>query len=113
MGSAFSPLPQLIACKAVPLSNRYALHCGTENSRGIEGGCVSEWVEVGSPPVETFTLLMAGMLREAGVSTDKRQGAGFVTHAPPSAVTGDVLVPEPALAEARCLPEDKTGLGSW
>ncbi len=74
---------------------------------------MSEWVEAGSPPVETFALLMAGMLRETGFPTDRRQGAGFATHAPPSAVTGDVLVPEPALAEARCLPEDKTGLGSW
>jgi hypothetical protein len=74
---------------------------------------VSEWVEVGSPPVETFTLLMARMLREAVVPTDKRQGNGFATHAPPSAVTGYVLVPEPALAEARCLSKDKIGLGSW
>ena len=74
---------------------------------------MSEWVEVGSPPVETFTLLMAGMLREAVVPTDKREGNGFATHAPSSAVTGYVLVPEPALAEARCLSKDKIGLGSW
>lgn len=74
---------------------------------------MSEWVESGSPPVETFALLMAGMLRETGLPTDRRQGAGFATHAPPSAVTEDLLVPKPALAEARCLPEGTTSLGSW
>ena len=74
---------------------------------------MSEWVEAGLPPVETFALLMAGMLRETGFPTDRRQGAGFATHAPPSAVTEDLLVPKPALAEARCLPEGTTSLGSW
>jgi len=54
--------------------------------------CVSDWAEVGSPPDETFASLMDEMLREAGIP---------------------VLVPELALAEARQLPEDTTGLGSW
>ncbi len=53
---------------------------------------VSNWAEVGSPPDETSALLMKGMLREAGIP---------------------VLVPEPALAEARQLPEDTRGVGSW
>jgi hypothetical protein len=74
---------------------------------------VSEWVEAGSPPIGTFALLMAGMLCETGIPTGKRQGAGFATHASSSAVTEDVLVTEPAFAEARCLSEGTTGLGSW
>jgi hypothetical protein len=53
---------------------------------------VSDWVEVGSSPDETSASLMEEMLREAGIRA---------------------LVPEPALAEARRLPEDTIGLGSW
>ncbi|MBA3473060.1 MAG: hypothetical protein H0T57_07490 [Rubrobacter sp.] len=53
---------------------------------------MSDWAEVGSPLDETSASLMEGMLREAGIRA---------------------LVPEPALAEARRLPEDTTGLGSW
>jgi len=53
---------------------------------------VSDWIEVGSPPEETSAPLMEGMLREAGIP---------------------VLVHEPALVEARRLPEDTTGWGSW
>jgi hypothetical protein len=75
---------------------------------------VSDWVEVGSPPDEISALLMAGMSREAGAPTDERQGAGFGTHDPLSALPVDVLVPDdPALTEARRLPEKTTGLGSW
>jgi hypothetical protein len=54
--------------------------------------CVSYWAEVGSPPNETPASLMEVMLREAGIP---------------------VLVSEPALAEARRLPEDQTSWGSW
>jgi hypothetical protein len=54
--------------------------------------CVSYWAEVGSPPNETSASLMDVMLREAGIL---------------------VLVSEPALAEARRLPEDKNSWGSW
>ena len=54
--------------------------------------CVSYWAEVGSPPNKTPASLMEVMLREAGIP---------------------VLVPEPALTEARRLPEDKIGWGSW
>ena len=74
---------------------------------------MSDWVEVDLPPGETSALLMAGMLRETGAPTDERQGAGFDAHDPLSAVTGDALVPESTLVEARGLPEDTTGLGPW
>ena len=95
------------------MSNRYTLHCGTENGREIEGGCVSDWVEIGSPPNETSASLMAGMLREANALTDECRGAGFGVPDSLSSVPGDVPVPEPVFAEARRLPEDTTGLGSW
>jgi hypothetical protein len=54
--------------------------------------CLSDWAEVGSPPDATSALLVEGMLREADIPA---------------------LVPEPALAEARQLPEDTIDLGSW
>jgi hypothetical protein len=53
---------------------------------------LSNWAEIGSPPDETFASLMEEMSRKVGIPT---------------------LVPQPALAEARQLPEDTTGLGSW
>jgi hypothetical protein len=75
---------------------------------------VSDRLEVGSPPDEISALLMAGMSREVGAPTDERQGAGFDTHDPLSALPVDVLVPDdPALTEARRLPEDTSGLGPW
>jgi hypothetical protein len=75
---------------------------------------VIDWAEVGSLPDEISALLMAGMSREAGAPTDERRGAGFGTHDPLSALPADVLVPDdPALTEARRLPEDTSGLGSW
>jgi hypothetical protein len=74
---------------------------------------VSDWAEVGSPPEETSALLMARVLSEAGAPTDKRQDAVFDALAPLAAVSGVVLVLEPALAEARRLPEDMIGLDSW
>ena len=79
----------------------------------MEGGCVSDWVEVVLPPNETCALTMVGMLRETEAPTDERQGAGFCAPHPLSAIPGHVLVPKPALAEARRLPADTTGLGSW
>ena len=68
---------------------------------------MSDWVEVGSPPDETSGLLMERILRKAGILTLVRQGTCFGNPDSLSAV------PEPALAEARLLPEDTTGLGSW
>jgi hypothetical protein len=79
----------------------------------MEGGCVSDWVEVSLPPNGTCALLMVGMLRKTGAPTDERQGAGFCAPHPLSAIPGHVLVPKPALAEARRLPEDTTGSDSW
>jgi hypothetical protein len=76
---------------------------------------VSDWiVEVGSPPDEISALLRAGMSREASTPTHERQGAGFGAHDPLSALSVDVLVPDdPALTEARRLPENTIGLSSW
>ncbi len=74
---------------------------------------MSDWAEVGSPPGETFAPLTEGMLREAGTPTDERWGAGFGDPGSLSTVPEDVLVPEPALTEARRLPEDTMGLDSW
>jgi hypothetical protein len=53
---------------------------------------MSDWAEVSAPPDETSASLMERMLREAVIP---------------------VLVPEPALAEARRLPEDTIVVGSW
>ena len=103
----------LVARSGVFLSNRYALHCGTENGRGIEGDCVSERVEVGSPPDETSALLMAGMLKEAGAATDERQGDGFGAPDPLYPLPRHVLISESALVEARRLLKYTIGLGSW
>ncbi len=74
---------------------------------------MSDWVEVGLPPGESSAMLMAGMLRETGTPTDERQGAGFGTHDPLSAVPGEALVPESSLVQTHRLPEDTTNLGSW
>jgi hypothetical protein len=54
--------------------------------------CVSDWVEVSSPPDETSASLMEGMLREAVIPA---------------------FIPEPAIVEAWQLPEDTIGLGLW
>ena len=97
----------------VSLSNRYTLHSDTKSGRGIEGGYLRNWVEVVPAPDETSALLMAGVSKEAGAPTNERQGAGFATHDPLSAILGEMFVPESALAEARRRPEDSTGLGSW
>jgi hypothetical protein len=104
---------RLVACGGVSPSNKYALHCGTENGRGIEGGCLSDWAEIGSPPGEISALPMARMLREVEAPTGERQDGAIGAPDPLSAVSGAVLVPEPAPVEARWLPEDTTGLGSW
>ena len=75
---------------------------------------MSDWVEVGSPPDEISALLMAEMSREASTPTDERQGAGFGTYDPLSALSLDVLVSDdPALTEARRLPQNTIGLSSW
>lgn len=74
---------------------------------------MGEWVKVGSAPNETSALLMEGVLQDAGVPALVRWGAGFDNPDYLSAGPRDVLVPEPALGEARQLLEDTTGLGSW
>jgi hypothetical protein len=74
---------------------------------------VSDWVKIGSAPNETSALLMEGVLKDAGNPALIRRGAGFDIPDFLSAGPRDVLVPEPALEEARQLLEDTTGLGSW
>jgi predicted esterase len=68
---------------------------------------------VGSAPNETIALLMEGVLKNTGIPVLIRRGAGFDVPDFLSAGPRDVLVPEPALEEARQLLEDTTGLGSW
>ena len=74
---------------------------------------MGEWVKVGSAPNETSALLMEGMLKDAGIPTLVRRGAGFDNPDFLSAGPRDALVPEPALGEARQLLEDTTGTGLW
>lgn len=74
---------------------------------------MSDWVDVGSPPDETSTPLMARMLSKAGVPTDERQDAGFDTTDPLSPISGIAIVPEPAPTGARRSPGGMIGLGAW
>ncbi len=74
---------------------------------------MSYWAKVDSVPNKTSALLMERVLRYAGIPALVRRGAGFDNPGSLSAGSRDVLVPEPALAEARRLPEDTTSLGSW
>lgn len=74
---------------------------------------MSDWVKVGSAPNETSALLMEGVLKNIGIPVLIRRAAGFDVPDFLSAGPRDVLVPEPALEEARQLLEDTTGLGSW
>ena len=74
---------------------------------------MGEWVKVGSARNETSALLIEGVLKDAAIPALVRRGAVFDTPDFLSAGPRDVLVPEPALGEARQLLEDTTGTGSW
>jgi len=74
---------------------------------------MSDWVKVGSAPNETSALLMEGVLKDGGIPALILRGSGFDVPDFLSAGPRDVLVPEPAVEEARQLLEDTTGLGSW
>jgi hypothetical protein len=74
---------------------------------------VGDWVKVSSAANETSALLMEGLLKDAGIPVLIQRAAGFDNPDFLSGGPRDVLVPEPALEEARQLLEDTTGLGSW
>ena len=74
---------------------------------------MDDWVKVGAAPNETSAVLMEGVLKDAGIPVLIRRGYGFDIPDFLSAGPRDLLVPEPALEEARQLLEDTTGLGSW
>lgn len=77
---------------------------------------MSDWVKVCSAPNPTSALIMEGVLKDADIPVLIGQGAGsevpftveedFLSPGP-----RDVLVPEPALEEARKLLEDTTSMG--
>ena len=71
------------------------------------------WVKVAAAPDESITLLMDGVLKDAGIPSLIQRGPGFDAPDFLSAGPRDVLVPGSLLEEARQVLEDTTGLGSY
>jgi predicted esterase len=71
------------------------------------------WEKVAAAPDESVALLMAGVLKDAGIPSLIQRAAGF--DAPDFLAAGprDVLVPGSLVEEARQVLEDTTGLGSY
>jgi hypothetical protein len=71
------------------------------------------WVKVAAAPDESVSLLMEGVLKDAGIPSLIQRAAGF--DAPDFLAAGprDVLVPGSLVEEARQILEDTTGLGSY
>jgi hypothetical protein len=71
------------------------------------------WVKVAAAPDESVALLMDGVLKDAGIPSLIQRAPGFDAPDFLSAGPRDVLVPGSLVEEARQIPEDTTGLGSY
>jgi hypothetical protein len=71
------------------------------------------WVKVAAAPDESVALLMEGVLKDSDIPSLIQRAPGFDAPDFLSAGPRDVLVPASLFEEARQIPLDTTGLGSY